>query len=429
MKKRSHLLWFLPLLNLLWLSLMPQAQANPAFARQYSMSCNACHAAFPRLNAFGEKFLADNIRMDGWKEQLGVPTGDDMLMLPKVPSLSVRAQAFYKVQEMQNMDLSNDITPPGTGAANSESSGDFQAPYLIKLISGAPLSEHISYYFYAILAEKGGNGEAVVEDAWVSHDDLFGSGIGMLLGQFQVSDVMFPRETRMTVQDFLAYRMAGITYERGALFEYEVGPVSLALGSVNGDGIGAPANSSVNSTGYKRPDKLFDSNQSKSSFGRIGLDVGEVMNIGMFGYSGQHPDTAGATKQITGIDISGDVNGELFWFAQYLDNQWDDYTSPGTSSKWNGGFVGIDYIPGGKHAYSLLYNFADAGDLKNLGEVTDGIETSSLTLSYGYYFMRNVKGVVEANLDMLEKETWSAADQYGHFTNENYLLLGFDLAF
>jgi hypothetical protein len=73
---------------------------------------------------------------------------------------------------------------------------------LIRLLSGVPLSDHISYYFYAILADKGGNGEALVEDAWFRHDDLFGSGVAGQIGQFQISDLMFPRETRMTFQDF-----------------------------------------------------------------------------------------------------------------------------------------------------------------------------------------------------------------------------------
>jgi len=45
---------------------------------------------------------------------------------------------------------------------------------------------------------------------------------------------MFPRETRLTAQDFVAYRMAGVTYDRGAVFDTDLGPVSLALGIVNG---------------------------------------------------------------------------------------------------------------------------------------------------------------------------------------------------
>ncbi len=37
-------------------------QAMPEFARKYNMSCVACHAAFPRLNQFGEYFADNNMR-------------------------------------------------------------------------------------------------------------------------------------------------------------------------------------------------------------------------------------------------------------------------------------------------------------------------------------------------------------------------------
>jgi len=204
-------------------------QANPAFARQYDMSCITCLSAFPRLNSFGKQFLADNIRLPNWREKIGVETGDERLMLPKFPQMAFRAQAYVQARESEAQDSS--------GATTADPASDFQAPYLIKLLAGSPLSEHISYYFYAIFAEKGGNGETIVEDAWITHDDLFGSGVGMMLGQFQVSDLMFPRETRLTVQDYIPYRMAGITYERGVAFDTDVGPVSLALGIVNGNGI------------------------------------------------------------------------------------------------------------------------------------------------------------------------------------------------
>lgn len=49
------------LIILSWVVINQSAQANPAFARQYGVSCMTCHAAFPRLNSFGEQFLADNI--------------------------------------------------------------------------------------------------------------------------------------------------------------------------------------------------------------------------------------------------------------------------------------------------------------------------------------------------------------------------------
>ena len=201
-----------PLIGLLcFLLFSPGASAIPAFARQYSLSCNACHAAFPRLNSFGLNFVANNYRLDGWKDNT-LQTGDDMLALPKIVPLALRAQAYVQTHQANDMN-------PVTGAVNNKASWDIQSPYLIKLLSSAPLSDHITYYFYGILAEQGVNGNAFVEDAWISHDDLFGSGVGMQLGQFQVSDLMYARETRLTTQDFLVYRMAGITYERGVTFE------------------------------------------------------------------------------------------------------------------------------------------------------------------------------------------------------------------
>jgi hypothetical protein len=184
------------LIGLASLLLFPApASAIPAFARQYGISCSTCHAAFPRLNSFGKSFIDDNYRLENWKENT-LQTGDDMLALPKTVPLALRAQAYVQTHQANNMD-------PVTGAVNNKSSWDFQSPYLIKLLSSAPLSDHISYYFYGILAEQGVNGNAFVEDAWISHDDVFGSGVGMQLGQFQVSDLMYARETRLTTQDFM----------------------------------------------------------------------------------------------------------------------------------------------------------------------------------------------------------------------------------
>src|SRR5690606_39433490 len=137
--------------------------------------------------------------------------------------LGMRAQGFVQARDGEAID-------PISGEIEADSSIDFQSPYLVKLLASAPLSEQISFYFYAIFAEKGQNSEVIVEDAWFSYGDLFDTGVGMTLGQFQISDVMFPREVRLTFQDFMLYRMAGITYERGVLFGREFGPVSVDFG-------------------------------------------------------------------------------------------------------------------------------------------------------------------------------------------------------
>ena len=403
------------------------AEAIPVFARKYSMSCVACHSAFPRLNQFGEHFRDNNMRLPNWRDNT-VQTGDERLALPSTAPLAIRAQAYAQAREGKSID-------PVSGETEQASS-DFQSPYLVKLLSSAPLSDHITYYFYGIFAEKGNNGETTIEDAWFRHDDLFGSGVGMQLGQFQISDLMFARETRLSFQDFMAYRMAGITYDRGLLFDRSLGKFDFGLGLVNGNGI--DENFNINSPGYRRPDKMFDNNSDKSIFGRIGTDIGPV-SLGLFGLSGEQANATGPAgldsgnrdtdKRIVGLDISGDVQGKTYWYAQLLWNSWDGFLDKNEDYNWWGGFLGADYIPNDFWAFSALYNYADADDLSNTDTIYEGIDINSLSLTASYYFMRNVKGVAEVNVDFLGKDSRKGTYYTGHLTKEHYILFGFDAAF
>ncbi|NNJ96174.1 MAG: hypothetical protein HKP12_03360 [Gammaproteobacteria bacterium] len=413
---------------LLMVTLIPNnSDAMPVFARKYDISCAACHSAFPKLNEFGEYFADNNMRLPNWRDST-ISGGDDMLALPDSVPLALRAQAYVQAREASNIDVE-------TGEEITADT-DIQSPYQIKLLSGAPLSDHITYYFYAIFAEKGGNGEVVVEDAWFRHDDVFGTNIGMMLGQFQVSDLMFAREIRLPFQDYVAYRLAGLTYERGILFDYALGPVDLALGVINGNGI--DDNFAINSPGYKRPDRLFDNNNGKAVFGRVGTDIAGV-NAGLFGYSGSQKnatDPAGLgvgerdTDKISyGIDLSGKIGDKTYWYVQLLQNQWDGFLQADTNYRWFGSFAGVDYIHSNRWAYSLLYNYNDANDFKNTDTVYEGIDMNTLTFTAAYYFMRNVKGVIELNLDLLDTVPQSGNYFTGHLTGENYALAGFDAAF
>jgi len=413
---------------LLLFTLIPtKSGAMPVFARKYDMSCLTCHAAYPKLNEFGEQFAADNMRLPNWKDTTR-SGGDDMLALPDTVPLALRTQAYVQKREATAID-------PETGVEVSADT-DIQSPYLIKLLSSAPLSDHITYYFYAIFAEKGGNGETIVEDAWFRHDDIFSTDIGMMLGQFQVSDLMFAREVRLTFQDYMVYRMAGLTYDRGLVFDYAAGPVDLSLGWVNGNGI--EENFTINSPGYKRPDHLFDNDSGKAIFGRVGSEVAGV-GFGLFGYSGAQKNATGIAgtdsgdrdtdKLSYGIDLSGMVGGKTYWFAQLLQNEWDGFIDPAINYKWFGGFVGVDYIHSDRWAYSLLYNYTDANDFENTDTIYEGIDMNSLTFTVSYYFMRNVKGIIEFNYDLLDEVTRTGTYFTGHLTGENYALLGFDAAF
>jgi hypothetical protein len=406
-----------------------RVEAMPAFARQYNVSCMLCHSAFPKLNAYGEIFAAANYRMPQWRDTM-TDLGDTQLALPKTLPLAIRAQAFVQARDGEDFDVA-------TGRTGNASDFDFQAPYMIKLLSSAPLSEHITFYFYGIFAEKGGNGEALIEDAWFRHDDAFGTGIGVQLGQFQVSDLMFPREVRLTFQDYYVYRAAGITYDRGVVLDRGFGPVDIALGIVNGNGI--EQNFAIDSPGYRRPDRLFDNDSSKSVFGRLGVAAGSV-NLGLFALTGEQRSAAGfagastgtrdTDKRIVGIDASGNIGGQAHWYAQALWNSWDDFldATPGVDYEWFGGFVGVDYIYSDRWAFSALYNYADDGDFDGTQTIFEGIKMHSLAFSASYYFMRNLKAVIEVNVDLLSKDR-GGPPFVGHQTKEHYVLVGFDAAY
>ena len=405
------------------------AEAMPAFARQYDVSCVTCHSAFPRLNEFGEWFAGNNMRMPQWRDTM-MDSSDELLALPKTFPLAIRAQAFVQGRDGEEVDYE-------TGPTDNGSSFDIQAPYLIKLLSSAPLSDNISYYFYAIFAEKGGNGEVIVEDAWFSYADIAGSGVNGMLGQFQVSDLMFPREVRLTFQDFYAYRAAGITYDRGIILDRELGPVELALGFTNGNGISE--NITINSPGYRRPDHMFDNDSSKNVFGRLGGEIGPV-GFGLFGLMGEQRSATGfagaerggrdTDKIIYGIDLSGSIGARAHWFAQLLWNRWEEFldADPGVDYDWFGGFAGVDFVMNDRWALSLLYNYADASDFDDTGTLYEGIDINSLTFGASYYFMRNVKAVLELNVDFLGEDGFGPP-YVGHQTKENYILLGFDAAY
>jgi hypothetical protein len=171
-------------------------------------------------------------------------------------------------------------------------------------------------------------------------------------------------------------------------------------------------------------------------FGRVGVDIGPV-NLGSFGLSGEQKSrsdplatTEGSRdtdKRVAGFDVSGAIAARLYWFAQGLWNNWQGFldADPSQNYRWFGGFVGLDYIHSDRWAYSLLYNYADAGDFENTGTIFEGINMNTLTFTASYYFMRNVKGIVEINGDF-QKETASFT---AHPSKEGYVLLGFDAAF
>lgn len=267
------------------ISLLPvDAHAIPAFARKYRVSCTMCHQPVPRLNSFGENFAANGFEMaPGEPPRDTIATGDPLLRLNNTLPLAVRFEAYQRIQ---------------TGQVDGESTLDQQTPWIIKLLSGGQVSDKISYYMYFLATERGE--VAGLEDAYVQFTDIKGSGVSLIVGQFQVSDPAFKRELRLSYDDYQPYRVrvgniaSDLTYDRGmmAMWSPRIG-TDITAEMVTGSGLGA-ANSA----------RQFDSDNSKNFALRISQDVGPF-RVGVFGYDGkQSTDGETSTMRVFGPDAS-----------------------------------------------------------------------------------------------------------------------------
>ncbi|HEU5208421.1 MAG TPA: hypothetical protein VFU06_03335 [Longimicrobiales bacterium] len=254
---------------LLFTSVAPAA-AIPAFARRYRVTCSLCHAPAPRLTEFGEAFAGNGFQMaPGEVPTDTINTGDPLLVLAESLPLAVRLDLFAQVV---------------TGSDDLDARADFQTPYGVKLLSGMPIAKNVSYYLYFFMSERGA--VAGLEDAYIQFTDLFGSGVALIVGQFQLSDPLFKRELRLEYEDYNVYRVRvgdtrlDLTYDRGLMAfasPWEGGDVTLQL--VNGRGI--------DEAGENR---LFDGDAFKTVAGRVSQSLGPL-RVG--GYALYGPEDRG----------------------------------------------------------------------------------------------------------------------------------------
>jgi hypothetical protein len=97
-------------------SFLQDANAIPAFARKYNMSCNVCHAPFPKLKPYGEDFAANGFQLpDKEPARYFKKTGDDLLLLMKELPFALRFELFGQYENSRN------VNP------------DLRTPYILKL--------------------------------------------------------------------------------------------------------------------------------------------------------------------------------------------------------------------------------------------------------------------------------------------------------
>jgi hypothetical protein len=339
---KKQWLFFFILLFLL-VSFSDSLLGIPAFARKYKMSCNVCHSPFPRLKDYGAEFAANGfVLKDKDATRYYKDTGDDKLSLIKEFPIGARLEGHIYYNNANSRQV------------------DFASPYLLKILSGGALAKNISYYFYFFLSERGKI--AGLEDAFIMFNDLFGTGIAVAIGQFQVSDPLFKRELRLTFEDYHIYKakpgISGLdlTYDRGLMFTYGTGfGMDFTLEILNGSGI-------------EEADSLrnFDTDKYKNLFARVSQGIGDHLRFGGCGYYGKEaPQNFVNQVWMWGADAT--LHFDVLEFnVQYIERNDDNpfFENGGNSDVLTrGGLAEVIFTPSGDQSdwYAVaLYNWVES---------------------------------------------------------------------
>ena len=374
------------LIGLIYLA--EQVQAIPAFARKYRISCSTCHApAAPALKPYGDDFAGNGFRLsDEQAPRYYMDTGDPKLSLLRELPIAVRLEGFVSYNLAGN------------------EKADFASPYLMKFMSGGEISKRLSYYFYFYFSERGE--VAGVEDAFLMYNDMFGIDFDIALGQFQVSDPLFKRELRLSLEDYVLYTSqignSGINmkYDKGVMMTLGLATgTGVTLEVVNGDGIGEAHN------------RVFDHDKYKNVLVKVAQDVGDMLGIGAFIYTGKeeliHNTINNTTNEvfIWGPDISFTPSENWTLNAQYLMRD-DSQVYPNMSSTnlltdigTAGAMAELIFSPRGDQSnwYLLgLYNWVDSD--------FNPADYHSATFHAGYLLRRNVRLAAEYTLDLTNSD-------------------------
>ena len=358
-----------------------QGYSIPAFARKYQMSCTTCHSpAIPRLKGFGEVFAGNGYRMkDVEAPRYFVETGDKKLSLLRELPIAIRMEGHMTYD-------------------NENSDGfEFGFPWALKILSGGEISKKLSYYFYFLMSEEG---QLIgVEDAFLTYSDLFGTGINVTFGQFQVCDPMYKRELRLTLDDYKIYTIKpgnssiSLEYDRGIILDYSIEKTKTSFVGqiVNGNGIEEFGNNF-----------LFDKDKYKNYFIKGSQSIGKWFNVGFFGYFGKEEllETPGLlTNSVVywGPNLTFNLDEKIVVNAQYARRTDSDvYLMDGEIPEvmedvvTQGGFAEVIISPKGDMSnwyITLLGNWIESD--------VDELDYSSATFHIGYMLRRNVRLVGE----------------------------------
>lgn len=129
-----------------WMLDIGVAEAVPAFARKYDMTCNVCHTRQPRLNTFGQRFLENGYQLPG--------TEDGGITLKRLLGGELNGVTLDDVSNFFAVRLRADIEKPSFKDTtepmqdqNVRDDVDIVFPRTINLFFAGTATKNITFFF------------------------------------------------------------------------------------------------------------------------------------------------------------------------------------------------------------------------------------------------------------------------------------------
>ena len=343
------------------------AEKIPAFARKYGFSCKTCHNPFPRLDEYAEGFAGAGFVEKEEPRSAYKDAGDDLLILMRDFPVGMRMDVYLQSKNKTAV------------------TSDLKTPYILKFLSGGNIAPNIGYYMYFFFSERGE--VAGIEDAYIHFNDLFGSDLDIMVGQFQVSDPLMKRELRLTFEDYELYKVkpgfsdANLTYDRGIMMTYGLpSHTDFSFQILNGNG-----------KPEADEEKNYDTDSEKAFAFRVSQSLGFFRIGGFYYYAKEKFNNRENTINWFGPDFTIG-NDKIEFSYQFLerkdDNPW--FLSNPVENRIKSHIAELIYMPEADNSRwytTLLYN-----RIANLYE--------SVTANYTYVLRRNVKFMAEFTRDL-----------------------------
>ncbi len=345
-----------------------RAEAFPAFARKYGMSCTACPVAWPILHQVGQNF-----RDNGY--QFGLGKDDPVALNPSYIPVAIRTTAAYQYTETTNV-------PSASGPITTRTGG-VPVPPGVDVLSGGTIAEDLSF-LVVLTGFSPSDNAAFAESAWVRLDHLGGSNWANLrIGKFELDEPASAHRNVTLTGGYAVYGAHGgaVAFD---MSQNQVGVeldghdarsatrYAISLTSANG-GEGLSRNAWSSPLLYGHVQQAFETGSDFLSWVRVGLlgALGWWPTVYEYGANGAAISGTGRVhKQFSrvGAEVSGIFGNPatpLLATAVWMQGREDaglgappdpafpsntDPTAP--SLTYSGGFLELDWVPWADSSYN-----------------------------------------------------------------------------